>query len=704
MRLRHILIIAVALLTHLHANAGGYRTASDAQRIANRTLGIVPPNRKADTRCRQAEIRETPAYYMVTTEPNGRTAERGYAIVPKSKLLPDVLAWDAANTMSEDGSLPCHIAAWLRDYDAMATQAETCPQDVEQWIDASRLYVAEVAPLLGDMEWGQDMPYNMQCPNIEGTRAPTGCVATALAQIMRFHAWPAHGDGQLTYHTDTYNERVSWNFGATTFDWDSMRDRYDNYYWQQVDPTPVATLMAAVGAAVRMDYGPESSGSSNEIARQGMVNYLGYDPDAYLASPDAFTDAQWHQLLQEELSAGHPVFYTGRGGGSGHAFVIDGVKAGDDGTAYYHVNWGWDGLCNGYYLLNMLRPSLVGTGGEAGANYANGAAMLVGLQPDDGHTTPMRMACKSLNVAQDRIYAGCTLSICLRKLLLLGGNDFNGSLCVWLHDRDNPQQDSIAIYEEERRSITCTRGLTNYTMRCIIPPATPTGYYTVKVTCRNTDGTLIDIMNDEWPELRVWGTERWFGGNNILPAMFIGVRGIEVTAMDAEAITMFAVQMDTIVNLSESKLGGKLALALCDAKGRFLQTLNSGTMVSLRGYSTQRATTVQGSTDTTLDQGDYMLAVCFAPEGCEDWTFCYEMDYEDNIWFSRFRPLLFRINVNLHGVDIESVAVDDITTIVNDIPLHSGHRDTVAYDLQGRRLTKLPRGVPFIQGSRITIM
>lgn len=241
-----------------------------------------------------------------------------------------------------------------------------------------------VAPLL-TTRWGQTGAYNKFTPVVNDKQSPSGCVATALAQIMNYHKWPLQPVGSATC-SDSNDVEYSMDFDGITFEWEKMSQSYAKDDTASEAADAVATLMKVVGYAVNMEYGPSGSGATDKDAMKGMVNNLRYSSDLESARREAFTRGEWEELLYTMLRAGQPIYYTGRDavwiGSGGHAFVCDGY----DGDGYFHFNWGWDGAYNGYFLTSCLVPEGAGTGGYInGYNYSQ--AVMVNLYPADGIAT-----------------------------------------------------------------------------------------------------------------------------------------------------------------------------------------------------------------------------------------------------------------------------------------------------------------------------
>ncbi|UBM62629.1 thiol protease/hemagglutinin PrtT [Candidatus Sulfidibacterium hydrothermale] len=222
-----------------------------------------------------------------------------------------------------------------------------------------------IGPLL-ETTWDQGCYYNASCPeDIDGHcgHALTGCVATAMAQVMKYWSFPKHGKGSHTDNTETYG-KLTVNFGATTYQWSDMPDRLDSAN------NAVATLMYHCGVSIDMDYGPKSSGSHTSYTVSALTDYFYYAPTAHFVEKESYSDAQWESLIKTELDSLRPILYRGhKASGGGHSFVCDGYQ-GD----FFHFNWGWNGTDDGYFFLNNLSPTST-------RNYSYQQGAVIGTHP-----------------------------------------------------------------------------------------------------------------------------------------------------------------------------------------------------------------------------------------------------------------------------------------------------------------------------------
>ncbi len=240
-------------------------------------------------------------------------------------------------------------------------------EQIAQGASAEEFFVMEysdsddaVEPLLGNINYDQGTPYNNKCPYLNGGRAVTGCVATAMAQVMRYYRYPANGTGTFTYTGGNDGARTI-NLEDYPFDWDNMLEEYQHGYTaKQADA--VATLMLVCGASLSMNYSKDGSGA-NLAKMDGLLkNNFGYSKNVQFIStlnssnPEETIYYWGEDVVRPELAAGHPLIFAGfpAMGQTGHCFVIDGYKV-MDGEYYYHVNWGWGGVGNCYCLLTNLQ-------------------------------------------------------------------------------------------------------------------------------------------------------------------------------------------------------------------------------------------------------------------------------------------------------------------------------------------------------------
>jgi hypothetical protein len=300
-----------------------------------------------------AKSASTESNYYVFNNPENN----GFVIISGDDAVKPVLGY--SDKGSYDGNnLPPALEYWLGFLNGQITYAVQNNLPVNpQWDNFSNpgITTSAVTPLLSTL-WDQGAPYNNLCPQLPSGRAVTGCVATAMAQIMKYHSHPAQGKGSTTaYITPTDHISIpAINLSNAVYDWANMLNAYSGTSNTQVQQDAVSQLMYHCGVSVMMDYDPYGSGAYSIDVEYALVNHFDYDPSVFYAERDNYLDAEWEDSLRKQIDAGLPVLYSGIDTQyGGHTFVCDGYN--DSGL--FHFNWGWSGVANGYFVTSALNPS-----------------------------------------------------------------------------------------------------------------------------------------------------------------------------------------------------------------------------------------------------------------------------------------------------------------------------------------------------------
>ncbi|MBQ3739958.1 MAG: C10 family peptidase [Bacteroidales bacterium] len=321
---------------------------------------------------------------LVYTQTNERSADalfyvfnvgEGFVMVSADDAVVPVLGYSPSGHFNPD-RIPDNFRAWVQGYADAIEYAKTheLVADAavqEQWeaLEAGRALRGggtrnAVGPLL-TTKWDQEPYFNSLCPEDTDSwsgHVPTGCVATAMAQIINYHEYPAHGFGTHQYYHNTYG-LLQADFANTTYQYPLMPDSLDwNSSAAQVNA--VATLMHDCGVAVNMDYGPSASSAYTQVARSALVTHFGYEAQLALkyyrynsssyglpiwTTVTLYEDNEWASILMAELNEGRPILYSGDGS-DGHAWVCDGY----DNDTLLHFNWGWGGSADGYFAIGHI--------------------------------------------------------------------------------------------------------------------------------------------------------------------------------------------------------------------------------------------------------------------------------------------------------------------------------------------------------------
>lgn len=308
------------------------------------------------------------SFYVFNADQDG-----GFVIVSADDRTEAILGYADQGALDAN-QLPENAKKWLEGYELQIRALGNSPH---KYNSQRRVIGDPVAPLI-TAHWGQDAPYNNMCPLDGENKSVTGCVATAMAQVMYYHKWPTAKVGPFpAYTTSTKGIEVE-EIPETTFKWDNMHAEY-NYDETGESADAVAELMRYCGQAVEMDYTAGESGAN--VWASHMINYFGYSKTAQDVWRSEYTTKDWEELMYQELKGKRPILYVGYSGEGGHEFIIDGY----DDKGLFHVNWGWYGSCDGYFVLSVLNPDDRGIGGGTSSNgYTIGQRALIGVQPDHG--------------------------------------------------------------------------------------------------------------------------------------------------------------------------------------------------------------------------------------------------------------------------------------------------------------------------------
>jgi hypothetical protein len=337
------------------------RTASEAQRAAQTFIAHIQgtsdlvrrvPLKRTSFGTDELDA-ETAPYYLFND------ADGGFIVISGSDRMRPVVAYSPSESFSA-ATMPTQLRAWFALLSDATQYVEQHPEAAITTAQVNSLAdFAPIAPLLGAIAWDQNDPYSLDCPR----RYPTGCMATALAQVMRYHRYPEHGVGSNSYTNSATSQTLAVNFAEQTYNWDLMNEVYDATATDE-QRAEVAKLMFHCGVALNMSYAADNSGSTAPYYLAATVDHFGYNDLTTLQYRNMYTYDEWNRLLYAELEAGRPVLFSGQASSGGHAFVVDGYSS----NGYYHVNWGWSGQYNGYYDISVLNPVGVGAGAAVSEN------------------------------------------------------------------------------------------------------------------------------------------------------------------------------------------------------------------------------------------------------------------------------------------------------------------------------------------------
>ena len=277
----------------------------------------------------------------------------GYVIVSSEPTSESIIGYSLSGKIDKD-NLPDNMRVMLQGYENEIKASINNPQQLSRSVDAKPVYKTPIAPIV-KVKWNQWSPYNMFCPEINGTKAPTGCVPTAMAQVMGHYKWPKKGHGILVrnpkWNADGTVEMDTLNLDTTPIDWKNMCDTYTGRE-TQAQKEAVAMLMKMCGWVCGVEYGPSESGAGGGTpARLGRYFYYKVN---HLNSGDFGGDyVAMHNFFYNTLKEGKPIIcdVIGLGGDPGHEVVVDGC----DKNGFLHINFGWAGSYDGYFQMNATK-------------------------------------------------------------------------------------------------------------------------------------------------------------------------------------------------------------------------------------------------------------------------------------------------------------------------------------------------------------
>lgn len=364
--------------------------------------------------------------------------EQGYVIVSGDDEMTELVGY-AENGFFDAENVPPQMQLWLDGYAEYVAAVQSGKAKARKILLSDSPSVV-VEPLVST-KWNQDAPFNNFAPeytddNNNTQRCATGCAATAMAQIMKFHNWPEQGVGYYSYEHQSFGT-ISSNFSDHVYDWTNMIDRYNNGEYSSEQADAVALLMKDCGVSLNMNYGPVS-GASIYSYYPAFKNYFRYS--SRTVNRSGCETAEFTKIITDELQEGRPIIYCGTGENGGHAFVVDGY----DTNYFLHVNWGWGGYSDGYFDMNYMDPTGLGIGGGSGAFKWNQGIVLA--RPLKDGVEPYEFIQQLCFVPYDDVKGGIfceqempankgdDVTILLRNTANLSGESFFGSLNVGVFD------------------------------------------------------------------------------------------------------------------------------------------------------------------------------------------------------------------------------------------------------------------------------
>ena len=358
--MRGLLLSALTAMSALPLYSKHLSPEQALNRVRNSTV-----SRKAPMRASGMRLVSSPDMLYIYQ------SDKGFIALPSDDSAPALLGWCDEGTYTP-GTNP-QFDYWLESYAAQIRYAAAHRAEAYQSVSPANAAEADrpaIEPIV-KTEWNQEYPYNDLCPRVDGHKTVTGCVATAMSQMIRTHKHPYRPTGKHSYdwHASyrgvTVDSTLSMDYDTIAFDFNNMPYIYDKKSTDE-QREAVAQLMLACGISVNMGYNVGDSGAATMRMGTALMEYFKYDKSIWMPMRNYYGLEEWQELIYNDLAKGLPVLYAGFGTGGGHQFICDGYS----GDGYFHFNWGWGGMSNGYFLLDALNPNSLGVGGGAGGfNY-----------------------------------------------------------------------------------------------------------------------------------------------------------------------------------------------------------------------------------------------------------------------------------------------------------------------------------------------
>lgn len=468
------------------------------------------------------------------------------------------------------------------DYNQMPTNMKWLLSQYEEEIAMARrngisateelresLFNKNVGPLV-EARWSQDEPYNNLCPMYSETlRCATGCVATAAAQIMYHHKHPIQGVGSKDYVDGGSLKTI--DFSQTTYEWDLMTPVYSSLS-TEAECNAVATLMYHVGRSIDMMYSNTSGAVSADVA-PALARYFDYDKSIVHRDRNYYTIDEWEQFIINDIDNGCPILYRGQSNDGGHAFVLDGYNS----DGYVHINWGWNGMSNGYFLLHALTPEKQGIGGFSGG-YNSGQSAIFNIKPNKNGNETYELTAEEVSIASGTYALGEEVSTTISSLTNAYWNSINCNIGYMLYDANG---EVVSTVDCEECYLSSRTPLGTISVTYTIPTDVADGEYKLylahttsdnkwKRVALNTNSTpyyIVNISNGEATissndEGEIWATSVVCNDDVIYSGCFV----------------TFNI---TVSNTMNHEYFGSLYVSIYESKGKFEQRKSNAIALSI---------------------------------------------------------------------------------------------------------------------------
>ncbi len=493
----------------------------------------------------------------------------GFIIIAGDDTADEMVLGYSDNGTFDYELMPENMRYWLNGYENEIAAARHAGQQRAKAEAYVSLFNKNVGPLV-EARWSQDEPYNGQCPEYgTATRCATGCVATAMAQIMYHHKYPEHGVGTKEITSGASIEVI--DFANTTYEWDLMTPVYSSLSTPE-ECDAVATLMYHVGRSVNMMYG-SASGAVSADAAHAWATYWNYDKGVIHRDRQYYTIEEWEKLIIEEIDNSRPILYHGQSPEGGHAFVLDGYNS----EGYVHINWGWNGMSNGYFKLHALTPEKQGIGGFSGG-YNTGQGAIFGIQPNKNGKNTIEITAKSVTVNRASYNLGEEVATVVSGMANSGWSLASFSVGYMIYDTNETLIDCI---KSEDYTINASSSISTQNIPFTLPTTLANGEYRIYLAHTDAYGNWKHVAMElnTMPYLHVQVTDG--------VAEFITDENGEIFATAVECLNeeiytnRYATFSITMSNPMLHEYFGSIYVSIYESKGKFEQRKSDAIALSI---------------------------------------------------------------------------------------------------------------------------
>lgn len=608
------ILILLCLLLGVSPNMAQQRKMADVQHIADSVLnrptrfGKKAKKVKTDRVIATSELQSSKqdAFYICTA------GEDGYAIISADERMTPVLGF-SQNRGFDPTNIPAGLQdlldGYTREYEALANgkpmrKATHIIEGIQE----------QVGPLL-ITQWGQNAPFNNRCPEVDGERCITGCVAISTSQTLYYYQYPDSAVGTVEYISKTNNIPIQEDLSSFKFNWPFIKGSY-KYGAMEKECDAVADLVYCCAAAVQMDFGIKESGANSTNQVKALVENFGYDPDIACIRKDYMNTNEWQTLMLNELNNKRPIIYAAASPQvGGHSFIIDGYKGDENGYPFYHVNWGWEGNFDDYYKLSAMEAD--------GDEYSQRHEAIIYIQPDN----KVRDS-ESFWQVENVIPTPAIISpekdkftVTLTNLYNHSYKTFYGKIEFYLQNANNQE---LLLGEIALNNVPFNYGSSSFTKELPLPKNIEEGEYNIIIRSKASNSDKYETVTCTSPIKLIVSSIT----EHHTPQMMVYDL---INAGEGRDGLSMAVRVRYPCNRDPMPFTGWLQMAVADDDGNIL--LHFGSVHSIndmkQGSVEPNTILFEGQLPDYLDDGKYRLCLAANQNGYLEWGFVTGFSGED---------------------------------------------------------------------------